>query len=1166
MKRFVKKSVAAICSAAMLSGGAYPIAVNAEETALRPEISGSWQETEGGSRKADINISYDSSYSGYGSITALYDVDGNLVSCGLGTLDENGSANYTVNDANAAKAAHYIWNLQTLKPADGAYKTTYADFVKNMASPVPEFNVTQGLGLRNSFETGRFQIFQNGAKNPITMEIKDDVEAHTGTKYAKISGRTAENTTMRTKLTKAEIGDDVTLNVEAFMRKPEYVTENAEFYISVLVPRSSGGTLTVSSTPVAVSDYNWHQVSASVNLSKIENKNNDYVVQLCARSGSEGAYNYIDYYADDFSIVCAEASKTVIYDDIKAGGMKWDFETGNTDDYVTTHRETNSVSDTNRWTRTFNNQTLNVVSTSVAEFCNTKATTGNAEKNKAISTEDADAVKTPPTGSNYMLEVNSPQANYSTTHVTARIKLSKADLVPGKAYNVSFWAFGNTLKRSLYMGLVPHEPNGMPTTFAGNNYTGTNAKGTAFIKNQRAPGIIQYEDTPYADHGTDYLVNYVASMPRSWHKYTATLIPKAEDFETDGGYADLCFVMTYDRINGDAWYDKDILFEEKLYLDDIEITEADTTPGEVAEITNDNLYTKRATFEADSMDMFAPNAKTKSTITDAAAHTGSYSVMYTGRENHWQTLVTSLKGADPSSKITASCWLRNYYPSRSGTEAQFRMLLPKQEDTDPNEFVYSTPVRLDGAIWTKLEAVFDLSEYPKITAENISQVNIDIVTTPEKNSYYADDFMIKADKAGDRTFIDDYTLLNKDGSISDTATTETYQDVDLDTGITSLYTKYADKFKIGGTLSNEVVTSAGSRNIKIYNQLFKKHFNTTASDGYFKMEEILKNPEEPDVYTFDKADQIMKFCYDNGVIDIVGHALIWDKDGTEKYFFDEYNDARYSKDDARDFMKRYIEKVMNHFNGKGNPSEYKVTGYESWDVNTWDVVNEAIQDIDDGILFYKGKGFYHAIGSDYGKYAFKYAHDADPDAELRYNDYGEHSASKADAVCAYVKTLTDPTDSSVTYVNKIGVQSHYDIESNIDTIERSLDKYAAISSDIKLDITELDIKAYTKAQRDAQVPIYENGIPKKVEYKQAKLMRDLFDKYELMSDRIDRVNFWTFSDLYAYPNKEVFTHKEYAGIFDRKFAPKPQYYILVDTPEEFNARYPDYRTYINASN
>lgn len=1162
MKRFVKKSVAAVCSAAMLSGGAYPALVNAEETALLPEISGSWIEGEGGTRQADLNISYDGKYSGFGSITALYDEDGNLVSCGLGTLDENGRASYTVSDASADKAAFYIWDLKTLKPAEGAYKTTYSEFVKNIGNPVPEFNVTQGFGVRNSFETGRFQIFQNGDKNPIIMEIKNDVEAHTGTQYAKISGRTTERTTMRVKLTKVEIGDDATLEIEAFMRRPEYITENAEFYINVLVPRSSGGTLTMASEPVIAADYNWHRVSASVNLSKIENKNGDYVVELGARTGSEGAYNYIDYYADDFSIVCGEATKTVIFDDIKAGGMKWDFETGNTDDYVTTHRETNSFSDTNRWTRTFNAQTLNVVSTSAAEFCNTSSPKGS----ETVKKEDADAVKTPPAGSNYMLEVNSTQDDYSTTHVTARIKLSKADLVPGKEYNVSFWAFGNSKKRALYMGLVPHEANGMPTTFAGNNYTGTNAKGTAFVKNQRAPGIIQYEDTPYANHGTDYLVNYVASMPRSWHKYTATLVPKAEDFETDGGYADLCFVMTWNRPDSDAWYDKDILKKEKLYLDEIEITEANTTPGEVAEITNDGLYTKRATFETDSMDMFAPNAKTKATITNETAHTGEYSVMYTGREGNWQTLVTSLKGADPTSNITASCYLRNYYPTKSGTEAKFRLLLPKENEEDPNEYVYSDPVYLDGAIWTELKGTFDLSDYPEITEENISQVNIDIVTTPEKSSYYADDFMLKSDKAGDGTFIDDYTLINNDDSISKTATSETYQTVDLDTGITSLYTKYADKFKIGGTLANDVVTSAGARNVKIYNQLFKKHFNTTASDGYFKMEEILKNPEEPNVYTFDKADQIMKFCYDNGVTDIVGHALIWDKEGTEKYFFDENNDKRYTRDDALSFMKTYIETVINHFNGNGESSEYSVTGYENWNVNTWDVVNEAVSSNLGDIIFYKGTGFYHAIGKDYGKYAFKYAHDADSDAELRYNDYGEQNADKADAVCAYVKTLTDPADSNVTYVNKIGVQSHYDVESDADVIKQSLDKYAAINSNIKLDITELDIKAYTKAQRDAQVPVYENGIPKAVEYKQAKLLRDLFDKYELMSDKIDRVNFWTFSDLYAYPNREGFVHKEYAGIFDRKFVPKPQYYILVDTSEEFNARYPDYSTYINALN
>ena len=263
-------------------------------------------------------------------------------------------------------------------------------------------------------------------------------------------------------------------------------------------------------------------------------------------------------------------------------------------------------------------------------------------------------------------------------------------------------------------------------------------------------------------------------------------------------------------------------------------------------------------------------------------------------------------------------------------------------------------------------------------------------------------------------------------------------------------------------------------------------------------------------------------------------------------------------------MKEYIKKVMNHFNGKGAPDEYADgIDYSNWHISTWDVVNEAcaapgLEEILSGEDYQvKDYPFKYAIGKDYGRYAFKYADEADPDAELRYNDYGEQTSSKAKAVVAYLKYLVDPNDSSKSYVDKIGVQSHYDIESDITQVKNSLDMYVATGK--KLDITELDIKAYTKAQRDAQEAIYENGVPKTVEYKQAKILRELFDIYESMSAHIDRVNFWTFTDLYAYSNIEGFTHKEYAGIFDRKFAPKPQYYILVDTEEEFNRRYPDYQ-------
>ncbi|MCI5970447.1 MAG: endo-1,4-beta-xylanase, partial [Oscillospiraceae bacterium] len=475
----------------------------------------------------------------------------------------------------------------------------------------------------------------------------------------------------------------------------------------------------------------------------------------------------------------------------------------------------------------------------------------------------------------------------------------------------------------------------------------------------------------------------------------------------------------------------------------------------------------------------------------------------------------------------------------------------------------SAPVELSDTEWTKLEWTFDLSQYTQLTEDNISKTYIYIITTPQESAaYYVDDFIMKS-MAGDGTFYDDYNLTAPAAGISSTATGETYfaaDAVDVDTGIISLYEKYADKFKIGGTLANDIVTNSGTRKIKIYEKLFKKHFNTTSSDGYFKMEEILKDKSNLDdltkltKYTFEKADKVMQFCIDNGV-EVIGHALIWDKENMRKYFFNDDGTKKYKRDDLLAFMKEYINKVMKHFNGKGDPDEYADgIDYSNWHISTWDVVNEACDA--PFIGDYKVKDDYpfaQAIGNDYGKFAFQYAYEADPEAELRYNDYGEQKFSKAKAVVAYLNYI----DPKGLYVDKIGVQSHYDIECNTAQVEKSLKMY--VDSGKKLDITELDIKAYTKAQRDAKKAIYEDGVPKTVEYKQAKILRELFDIYESMSANIDRVNFWTFTDLYAYSNKEGFDHKEYAGIFDRKFAPKPQYYILVDTQEEFNARYPDYQ-------
>lgn len=536
------------------------------------------------------------------------------------------------------KTAENSWNYADVQKDETLYldEIEIKEETTEPTSDVPAFNVdSTALGLRNSFESGLFQIFQNNGSYKV--ELAED-EAHTGTKSAKVSGRTAENTTLRVKVPRADIGENKTINVSAFMKKPASVTSGAEFYIHAVVRNSAadGSHYNKYSEPVAITDDNWHEVSMTIDLSAVPKQTGDCIIELGARTGSEGSYNYnVDYYADDFTVVCPNAKQASVFDDTKVDRLKWNFENGATADWVTVNRGISQMKDTNKWARVLSAQSLKIESTSAAEFCNKVSPTTDT----SVNTPDADAVTTPPEGSTQMLTTETDTAaDNKNAHVTARIKLSRLDLIPNKTYQISFWAFGNSKPRALYLGLVKHEDT---DTDVPSSFYGSNAK-------YLAGGIIDYNGA--------YTTNRVAVMPRSWHKYTYTITPAESSFNSDG-YVDLCFVMTGDKtLPGSAYDSKDMLKGEKLYLDEIEITESSSS--QVAALENDGLYTKRATFESDNMDMFGPQTRSSVVLTTAAANTGSYSAEFSNRKDNWTSLGSSIKGADLSSKVTASCFLK----------------------------------------------------------------------------------------------------------------------------------------------------------------------------------------------------------------------------------------------------------------------------------------------------------------------------------------------------------------------------------------------------------------------------------------------------------------------------------------------------------------------------
>ena len=1184
MKMFGKRLVAG-CSALTLLAtciGTVNITAVAEDNAPVPVVSGVWQKdtqaTEDGGwvnypRKADLSVSYTngSAYAGKKSITAVYDKDNRLIGYGNGVISEDGSANYVLDVSTSGEETvrNYIWNDGSLKPEVAAYEMPYNTFKDDVTYKVPSFAKGNGYRLRSAFENGTFMYFYNGYQNSTKIEIVDDVRANTGEKCVKVSGRSAEHNTLKTTLKSSEVGTTGTLTVNCYMKRPENVDVDTSFYIQVQVPTSDGKTKYLSGDWTTVKDNLWHKVSTVVNLSDYTVKSGaNYVIQLGAKGSDD---SWTDFYADDFSVVCAEGAKNVFFDDTLTDGtdgLKWDFEDDTTATAVTSNRLSDAMPDTNKWTNVIGTHEITVKSTDEATFSNPD---GKASGDNPAA-EDADAVKTPAPGSTKMLVVKNTGGDWGGgSQLTVRMKVSSMDLVPGKEYEVSFWAFDNTVKRSLYVGLVKHD---------GKNANSREISGSDAWNNKykagwtTAPGIIQYDNRPLVDgQSTDYLVNYVASMPKSWHKYTYRFTPKADSFDSNG-FGDLCFVVTEDRANKTQWYYNNLRKNEMFYLDDIEIKAVDKSVKEL----DSGVWTKRASFEKDTIDMFIADAKDCITLTNKIPSvTGEYSAKVDGRTQDWKTLRVSLAGVDKTSKLKISGYIRNiekFYETNKTPSFSFQLYIPKGNANGGNAWPELASTKPIGYNWTKMDAEIDLSQYADTT--DMSQAYVQIRSNPSTIGYYVDDFTIVSDKVGDGTFYDDMETVEptKPEGVSDTASTVTYRDNDIQNDIAALYSKYAERFHVGTAVEN-----GAQKRWPLFAKLLKKHFNAAVSDGYFKMPEIIKDPTNMDEYTFTGADELMKFCYDNGISDITGHALIYDTAAVStKYFYDKNGNNLLNRETATEFINGYIQKVMNHFNGNGDPEEYKVDGYNGTQghIAVWDVVNEAVGDTAENCKCKRNaiakafdpSGTDDNAAYDYVTVAFQVAkmyNSAENPAELRYNDYCSYSPDKARAVANLVNSHIKDPQTGKYMLDKIGVQSHYAYNDNINILKESLGILSSVDDSIKIDITELDIKAYSYDEIGKMVPILEDGVTKEREYKQAKLLKDLFTEYERLADngRLGRVVFWTFADGFAYPNREGgFTHKDYAGLFDRRYQAKPQYYILTMTDAEFNAKYPDFNDYI----
>ena len=327
------------------------------------------------------------------------------------------------------------------------------------------------------------------------------------------------------------------------------------------------------------------------------------------------------------------------------------------------------------------------------------------------------------------------------------------------------------------------------------------------------------------------------------------------------------------------------------------------------------------------------------------------------------------------------------------------------------------------------------------------------------------------------------------------------------------------KFLIGVAMNANQITGKDTAGVR----LIKQHFNSITPENCMKSE--ILQPEEGK-FDFTLADQYVDFGQKNNMF-IVGHTLIWHSQAPKWFFVDKDG-----KDVSRDVL---IERMKNHI--------YTVVERYKGRVNGWDVVNEAIED--DG-SFRKSK-FYQIIGEDYIRLAFKFAHEADPKAELYYNDYSMSKKEKRDAVVKMVKNL----QSQGVKIDGIGMQGHMTMDfPTLDEEEKSIVAFSGTG--VKVMITELDLTVLpspgSKVSADValsyeyqkQLNPYPNGLPDSVAQAAHDRYAAFFKLFLKHADKIKRVTIWGLTDGQSWRNNwPVPGRTDYPLLFDRNYQPKP---------------------------
>jgi endo-1,4-beta-xylanase len=352
----------------------------------------------------------------------------------------------------------------------------------------------------------------------------------------------------------------------------------------------------------------------------------------------------------------------------------------------------------------------------------------------------------------------------------------------------------------------------------------------------------------------------------------------------------------------------------------------------------------------------------------------------------------------------------------------------------------------------------------------------------------------------------------------------------------TLQSAYKKDFHIGVAINRAIAMNTPFRANNTKRTLDQVHqdialtlqqFNQISPENDLKWQSIHPN-NGPRGYNFAPADAYVNFGLSNHLF-IVGHVLIWHNQvpawvfaGTNSVNTNEFHASR---EELLKRMHDHIATVVGRYKGK---------------IKVWDVVNEAIDDGGTNLL--RNSPWLQIIGPDFIAKAFQFAHETDPDAILRYNDYSLENPVKRRKLITLIKSL----QAQHIPVMAIGTQTHVSVSypsfAQEDATLTDLEQLG-----LPIHITELDVNGAQAGQRNTVADVANNaattqgGLVAAADQRLADEYAALFRAFVKHRNSVKLVTFWGINDALSW------RADGHPLLFDANDTPKPALNAVLQT-------------------